>query len=90
MNGIVSEGKPARISGGVSFDPAELDTALAIASRKAAGLKPKNGRSVVSGKDRDLALKTVSQLCRDVRKLGIFDEYSNQLSEMIRRIKSLK
>jgi hypothetical protein len=72
-----------RISGGIAFNPAELEQ---IPTRK----PPKNGSSVVPGKAKVQALEHVSALCRALKKLDLFDEFNPCLSQVIRRVKELK
>jgi hypothetical protein len=72
-----------RISGGITFDPAELD--------RAPGSKPpKNGSSVVPGQAKAYALEHASALCRALKKLDLFDEFNGCLSQVMRRVKELK
>ena len=78
--------KAAKPSGGTSFDPEELEVAIAVAAAK----PQKNGASVVPAKEVQLALKTLSALCRLMKRLGLFEKYKQQLSEMLREVKSLK
>jgi len=78
--------KAAEPSGGTSFDPDELEIAIAVA-----GSKPqKNGASVVDGKEKAMALKLLSKLSRSLSELGLFDKHNAALSEMIRDVEALK
>lgn len=74
----------ATISGGIKFDPVELDAALANDRRNC-----RNGQSVVSIKDKEAAIGLLSKLCRTMKDLDIFDEFDASLSQMIRRVKAL-
>ncbi len=80
--------KAAKISGGTSFNTDELDGAITIAVRPP---KLKNGTSVISGKEKALALKDMSAFSRKLRRLSVrlFDKYSDVMSELIREIKEL-
>ncbi len=71
------------------FDTAKLEAELQQQSRLS---KPhRNGMSVVSGKEKALALKDMSAFSRKLRKLSVplFDKYSDVMSELIREIKEL-
>ena len=75
--------KDAKISGGITFDPIELENAP---PRK----PPKNGSSVIPGKEKEVALQLISSLCRVMKLLDLFDKHNLQLSEMIRDVKALR
>ncbi len=76
-----------RIRGGTAFDPDELEAAVAARPK---GLKKKNGAAVVDSRQREIALKHLSALSRALYELGLFDEFNASLSQMIRRVKTLR
>ncbi len=76
-----------RIRGGTAFDPDELEAAVAARPK---GLKKKNGAAVVDSRQREIALKHLSALSRAMYELGLFDEFNASLSQMIRRVKTLR
>lgn len=56
----------------------------------ASGAKPsKNGASVVSGRDRQTALRLVGELCRALTTLGFYEMCSGPLSEMLITLKKV-
>lgn len=78
--------KAAKPSGGTSFDPEELDIAIAVAAAK----PPKNGASVVDGKDCEITRQLLSKLVRAMYKLGLYDKHNAALSEMLRDVDALR
>ena len=50
----------------------------------------RNGASVVDGKERAIASELLSKVCRSMKALGLFDEFSDALTQMIRRVKGLR
>ncbi len=78
--------KAAKPSGGTSFDPEELEIAIAVA-----GTKPqKNGASVVDGKRCHQAVANIGRVVRDLSALGLYDKYEATLSAMLTDVKALK
>jgi hypothetical protein len=76
--------EPVKISGGVTFNVAEIEAAVV------APLKPrKNGRPVVSAKDRKDCLAALGKLCRSLQAIGIYDEFIEPLSQITERLKSV-
>jgi hypothetical protein len=75
--------RPCRISGGPTFDIAEIEAAP---PRK----PPKNGSSVVDGMALETARTHLSGLVRDAKKLDLFDEFNGCLSGMLRRLNQLR
>ena len=86
MKDGVTLSRAAKPSAGISFDPEELELAIA-----ATPIKPsKNGASVVSGKDCENARQLLSKLVRAMYSLGLYDKHESALSEMIRDVKALQ
>ena len=75
--------KAAKISGGISFDPVELENAPARRP-------PRNGSSVMPGKERQVVLELLGKVVRGLKELDLFDEFNQCLSQVIRRVKELK
>lgn len=75
----------AKSAKGPSFDPAKLD-----------GQKPsvdpmkqaKPGRPIVAKEDRDETFKSLGKLIRQLKKIGLYEEFSPALSQIDERIRS--
>jgi hypothetical protein len=78
--------KAAKPSGGTSFDPEELEIALAVAAAK----PTKNGASVVDGKLCEQTKSNLSKLCRQMYSLGLIDKHKAALSEMLDDVDALR
>ena len=78
--------KAAEPSGGTSFEPEELEIAIAVTAAK----PPKNGASVVDGRLCEQTKTNLSALCRQMRSLGLFEKHEATLSEMIRDVNALR
>lgn len=82
--GLVLHKKSTRVAKGVSFDPVELEEALAAKPKK-----ERNGLGTVQIKNKEAAMGLISKLCRTMKDLDIFDEFDLPLSQMISRIRTL-
>jgi uncharacterized ParB-like nuclease family protein len=76
--------KPPKISGGMTFDVEEIEAAVAVMPKP-----KKNGRPVVSAKDRKDCLTVHAKLCRSLMAIGIYDEFIGPLSQIATRLKEL-
>jgi hypothetical protein len=76
--------KPKPISGGLTFDVAEIEASVAVATKPS-----RNGKPTVSSKDRAEAVKELHAVIRRLQKLGIYDEFIEPLSQIAARIKTL-
>jgi hypothetical protein len=73
-----------KISGGTSFNVNEIESATAVSE------KPhRNGQPVVGSKTRKECLALHGKLCRALKAVGIYEEFIEPLSQIIKRLKEV-
>lgn len=79
-----SRGAKDGISGGTTFDTAEIEAAPESSAPKARNAKPS-----VSTKQRKECLQLYYKLCRSLQAVGIYDEFIVSLSQIAERLKQI-
>jgi predicted transcriptional regulator len=74
----------SKISGGTTFNVKELEAATAVAERP-----HRNGKPVVGSKTRKECLVLHGKLCRALKAVGIYEEFIEPLSQIIKRLKEV-
>jgi hypothetical protein len=71
-----------KISGGTTFNVKEIEAATAVAERP-----HRNGQPVISAADRAAAVKEIHTVIRRLEKMGIYNEFIEPLSQILKRVK---
>jgi hypothetical protein len=74
----------SKISGGTTFNVKEIEAATAVAERP-----HRNGKPVVGSKTRKECLALHGKLCRALKAVGIYEEFIEPLSQIIKRLKEV-